>query len=62
MLARRSQHCFCPIGDGLLLTVFVRFETIGAGPLLEASFRIGWCRLAVGGVGMINCFPARWYT
>ena len=60
MLARRSQHFFCPIGVGLLLTALVRFETIGAGLLLAALFRISWCWPVVGDVGLINCFPARW--
>ena len=60
IMARRSHSYFRPIGAGLLLAALVRFKTIGAGPSLTASFRIGRCRPVVGGVGLINCFPARW--
>ena len=59
MLARCSQCCCCPIGAGLSLAELVWFETIGAGPSLAASFRIGLCRPVVGRVDMTNCFPAR---
>ena len=60
MLARRSQRCFHPIGAGLSLAALVRLETIGAGPLLVVSFRVGWCRTVVGNVGSVQnyrCWP-----
>ena len=60
MLACHSQRFFRPIGADLLLAALVRFETIDAGPSLEASFRMGRYWPVVGSVGLINCFHARW--
>ena len=57
--------CVGGLGSGLIdagssQSAWFWFKSIGAGPSLAASFRIGRCRPIVGGVGVIICFPAKW--